>query len=77
MKKINLTLIVCTLSAIMAFSQNQTQKEELEYKHSFGMSLFMLYNFTDDSPDYFLLTYGYQLTPKDRIFPFRTKGDGT
>lgn len=28
----------------------------------------MLYNFSEESADYGLLTYGYQLTQKDRIF---------
>jgi hypothetical protein len=58
-------------------SQNTTQKDsttkgsnkvEVKHRHSFGSSLFMLYNFTEESADYALFTYGYQLTNKDRIF---------
>lgn len=68
MKKFSLTLLVFAISITMAFSQNQSQTNEVKYKHSIGSSLFMLYNFTEESADYALLTYGYQLTPKDRIF---------
>ena len=68
MKKISLTLLVFAISITMAFGQNQSQTNEIKYKHSIGSSLFMLFNFTEDSADYGLLTYGYQLTPKDRIF---------
>lgn len=73
------TLLSTVLSLILAlaFGQDQTKKdsissqnsnEELNYKHSIGASLFMVTNFFPDPADYYLLTYGYQLTPKDRIF---------
>lgn len=77
MKKITLSLLVFVLSISMALSQNSVQSkqilkksetEEVKYKHSLGASLWMLMNFTDDSADYFLLTYGYRLSKKDRIF---------
>lgn len=68
MKKFSLTLLVFAVSITMAFGQKQSQTNEVKYKHSIGSSLFMLYNFTKESADYGLLTYGYQLTPKDRIF---------
>jgi len=77
MKKFSITVLIGAMLTVMAFSQNLTQTdststktktEEVKYKHSIGASLFMLANFTDDSPDYYLLTYGYQLTQKDRIF---------
>ena len=60
-----------------AFGQNnsptdslssQKEKHIIKYRHSIGASLFMLYNFFPDPADYYLLTYGYQLTEKDRIF---------
>jgi hypothetical protein len=41
---------------------------EIEHRHTLGSSFFMLGNFSSDSPDYFLLTYGYRLTKKDRLF---------
>jgi len=49
-------------------SQSNTTESLSTYRHSLGSSLFMLGNFLEDSPDYILLTYGYQLTQKDRIF---------
>lgn len=45
-----------------------TKASTIKYKHSIGSSFFMLGNFLEDSPDYYLLTYGYQLTKKDRVF---------
>lgn len=68
MKKLSLTLLVFTISATMAFGQNPTPNEEIKHRHSIGTSLFMLFNFTEESADYVLLTYGYHLTTKDRIF---------
>lgn len=48
---------------------NEKEEENVKYKHSIGSSLFMLGNIiADESPDYFLLTYGYRFTKKDRIF---------
>jgi len=32
-----------------------------------GSSLFMLFNFSSDSPSFYQLDYGYRLTPKDAI----------
>jgi hypothetical protein len=68
MKKFSLIFSVCTILSITALSQNLSQTEEVNYKHSIGASLFMLYNFAAESADYYLLTYGYQLTQKDRVF---------
>jgi len=73
--KIKLVSILL-LSVSFAFGQNLTPNDSASiktqdlgsYKHSLGSSLFMLGNFLEDSPDYILLTYGYQLTKKDRIF---------
>lgn len=56
------------ISITLAFSQNQSHTNEVKYRHSIGASLWMLYNFSEESADYYLLTYGYQLTAKDRIF---------
>ncbi len=68
MKIFSITYIVCIMLTTMAFSQNQTQAEEVNYKHSIGASLFMVLNFFPEPADYYLLTYGYQPTQKDRIF---------
>ena len=77
MKKQILTLLAISFSVSFAFGQNNTsldslskQKEKtvIKHKHSIGASLWMLANFTEESADYYLLTYGYQLTQKDRIF---------
>jgi len=58
------------LFATFSIGQDNSSIENntIKYKHSLGSSLFMLGNFLEDSPDYYLLTYGYQLTKKDRIF---------
>jgi len=77
MKKLSLTTIAIALIVALAFSQNNTienpatdppEKPDLFMKHSIGASLFMLYNFTSESGDYVLLTYGYQLSKKNRVF---------
>lgn len=68
MKTITLTMIISLLGLFATVAQNKNNKEEIEHRHSFGASLFMLFNFSEDSPDYYLLTYGYQLTKKDRVF---------
>jgi hypothetical protein len=77
MKKFNLTILAIALFTTMAFSQNlsktdslasQKENSSVKYKHSIGASLFMLYNFSAESADYYLFTYGYQFTQKDRVF---------
>jgi hypothetical protein len=64
------TSVVLMLISICLFGQNnpETEKNNIKYKHSIGASFFMLGNFSSDSPDYYLLTYGYRLTKKDRVF---------
>ena len=70
-------LIILMLAGTLVFSQNNSasdslssQKKEhlVKYKHSIGISLFMVMNFFPDPADYYLFNYGYQLSPKDRIF---------
>ena len=77
MKKLILTTIVIAIITTMAFSQDdtqtdsvsvQTEKQVINHRHSLGVSLFMIFNFFPESADYGLLTYGYQLSPKDRVF---------
>jgi len=77
MKKQILSILAIAFSVALAFGQNNTSSDSLvkkqekpvvNYKHSIGASLWMLYNFSEESADYYLLTYGYQLTQKDRIF---------
>jgi hypothetical protein len=69
--------VVFMLVTTFSFAQNNSLTEDLsgqtgvktiEYKHSIGASFFMLGNLLSDSPDYYLLTYGYRLTKKDRVF---------
>jgi len=64
MKKSVVTTLLILACTSLLFSQNKNPK----YKHSIGSSLFMFGNFLEDSPDYVLLTYGYRLTEKDRIY---------
>jgi len=69
-------LIVSMLTFSFVFSQERTIEDssltktenQIKYRHSLGSSFFMLGNFLSDSPDYYLLTYGYRLTKKDRVF---------
>ncbi len=73
--RVNL-LISIMLTASHVFGQNSSSAESLpskeesqiNYRHTLGSSLFMLGNFLPDSPDYYLLTYGYRFTQKDRVF---------
>ncbi len=77
MKALILITTAIAIFTTMAFSQNLSQadsisnlpeKQDLFRKHSIGASLFMLSNFFPESADYYLLTYGYQFTKKDRVF---------
>ena len=61
----------------MVFGQSATQPnegstdrktEEVKYKHSLGASLWMLSNFSNESADYYLLTYGHRISKRDRVF---------
>tara|TARA_R110002049_G_scaffold14886_6_gene61953 strand:+ start:1518 stop:2120 length:603 start_codon:yes stop_codon:yes gene_type:complete len=62
------------LATALSFGQNSSLRNNsnvnppIELRHSLGSSFFMLGNFLSDSPDYYLLTYGYRLSQKDRIF---------
>ena len=76
MKKLILTTIVITMIASMAFSQGntqtdsvsiQTEQELIEWRHSLGVSLFMIMNFFPDPAAFYQINYGYRLTPKDVI----------
>jgi hypothetical protein len=68
--------VVLMLVSICSFGQDNSSIDslsshkgnEIKYRHTLGSSFFMLGNFLSDSPDYYLLTYGYRLTKKDRIF---------
>ena len=68
MHKLSLMFLISAMSITVAWSQANVQPDELAYRHSLGASLFMITNFMDDPADYYLLTYGYRLTQKDRIF---------
>ena len=70
-------LIILMLVGTFVFGQNnspsdsissQKEPQNIKYSHSIGASLFMVLNFFPDPADYYLLTYGYQLTKKDRVF---------
>lgn len=53
----------------MTFGQERTQiDDQVGFpRHYLGSSLFSLFNFAEDSGDYYLLTYGYRLSQKDVI----------
>lgn len=70
-------IILIVMVSTMTFGQENTQSESVltekvkdEYflRHSVGSSLFMAFNFFEDPADYYQLSYGYQLTDKDKIF---------
>ena len=69
-------LIISMFTVSFVFSQTKLTKDSLsshsenfiKHRHTIGSSFFMLGNFSSDSPDYYLLTYGYRLTKKDRLF---------
>lgn len=72
-----ITLTIIALSASCAFGQKNSTptsltedktRSSVAYKHSIGASLFMLSNFFPDPADYYLLTYGYQPSEKNRFF---------
>ncbi len=73
--KVNLSIILM-LAVSCAFGQNNSstaslsskEGSQIKHRHTLGASFFMLGNFSADSPDYYLLTYGYRLTQKDRVF---------
>ena len=64
------------LTASFGFGQNNSSidslssytEDEIKHRHSIGASLFMLFNFLPEPADYYLFTYGYRLTQKDRVF---------
>lgn len=77
MKTKTALLIGLMIVASLAIGQNNLTKNiestiekrnSVKYKHSLGSSLFMLYNFFPEPADYILLTYGYQLNEKNKIF---------
>ncbi len=62
---------VLILITFNVFSQNQvldTEESFAKHRNSLGASFFMLGNFLKESPDYYLLTYGYRLSKKQRVF---------
>lgn len=70
------SLIILMFLVSFVFGQNNQEKDtfptqqetQIKNRHSLGASFFMLGNFLDDSPDYYLLTYGYRLNKKNRLF---------
>ena len=74
MKASLLFVLMLTVSGVFSQTtsseESSASKEEspVKYRHSIGSSLFMLGNLSSDSPDYYLLTYGYRLSQKNRVF---------
>lgn len=73
------TLSIFTLAVSLTFAHGQNnlnsdlqlsvnQKQQVTYKHSIRASLLTLSKFFSDPAVYYLFTYGYQLTQKNRIF---------
>jgi len=68
MKKYSLIVLLSLASTCLLFSQHEKENQAEENRHSIGASLFMISNFLPDPADFGLLSYGYRLTPKDRIY---------
>ena len=69
----DLIISIITLRCVLgqdSTSTSSTKKitQGVTCRHSIGASLLMISNFLEDPADYYLLTYGYHLTAKDRIF---------
>ena len=59
-------IIAIILVGIFFSSAVQSQtNENLDKRHYVGSSLFMLFNLTDDPPQFYQLNYGYRITAKD------------
>ncbi len=68
MKKTITAVLVTVLCTTLVFSQedNQTvENAETFLRHHIGSSVFVGFNFLPDPADYYILTYGYHLTPRD------------
>ncbi len=65
------TSIISGLILLLSFTchaQEVENKWSFEKKHVIGSQLFMLFTpFFDPSPEYYQLSYGYRITPKDEI----------
>jgi len=66
MKNINLSVLISFFFTSFLFGQSE--QSDPKFRHSIGTNLFMLGNFTEESPEFVSLTYGYRLTPKDRVY---------
>jgi hypothetical protein len=72
-----ISLCIIVMSAMHASGQNSSGTDAIStekpghpvgYKHSLGASLLMISNLFPESADYYLLTYGYQPSEKNRFF---------
>lgn len=75
MMKTCLLILAIAMSTLVTLGQTPDQKnprtssdETVRYRHSLGSSFWSVANFSNESPDYYLLTYGYRLSPKARLF---------
>jgi hypothetical protein len=75
MKNISVSILLVLVSTL-AFSQDNTQSESISFeiveqedfrRHSIGSSIFMAFNFSEDSADFYQLSYGYRITEKDNF----------
>lgn len=60
-------LIIGVANAQEELSTPPGKQDSTDRRHYMGSSLFMLFNFSSDSPSFYQLDYGYRLTPKDAI----------
>lgn len=67
MKLKHTTLIFLIFLSASNLSAQSEPQDTTHYRFFIGSSLFMLANFTKDSPQYYRLDLGYRLTPKDAV----------
>jgi len=69
--KLQLLLPVSAIFCIIVSAQGDVRAQAEEpgnlFRHHIGSSVFMVYNLLPDPADYYMLSYGYQLTPRDVI----------
>ena len=68
MKQVSMVILISALCATMTFGQENNQKIEIGetvLRHQVGSSIFVVSNLFPDPADYYILTYGYHMTPKD------------
>lgn len=57
----------CSILIFTRLDAQLRKDDTLEYRQFVGSTMFMLFNFAEDPPQYYQLNYGYRITPKDVV----------